>query len=609
MADYAEGTSNTDCVDSFICHEALCSDEDNSDKENEAGSVVSDLIDDSEVCQGNSLELFQQKQMHDDRVQLQRVLKQKRKLSRPLSDISVSGRSNEDSPRKKRTSRRFGNSLEDSGLGCSFQNEASCTHEGTQVDSCGASGGSTAVPSGVVRCLDLLKSSNAQATMLAKFKEAVGVSYMELTRKFKSNKTCCGDWVLAIFGVTETVFEILKSVFQQHCSYMHISMLPAKSCLLVVFLASFKAGKSRETVLRLVKSTVGAETVHMLAEPPKTRSMAAALYWFKTGHSPSTFIYGKLPEWISRQTMISHQTADQVTFDLSEMVQWAYDNDYRDEAKIAYEYAKLGELDSNALAWLRTSNQAKYVRDVATMVRYYKKAEMNEMSTARWIYYRMKKCDREEGSWKPIVLFLRYQEIEFVSFLQFFKDFLKGVPKKNCLCIHGPANTGKSMFTMSLINFFGGRVLSFANSRSHFWLQPLAETKLALIDDATKPCWDYLDTFLRNGLDGNPVCIDLKHKAPIQLKCPPLMITSNIAIKEEDRWPYLNSRVQCFHFKNEFPFNPDGTPAYQFNDSNWKSFFGRLWQQLDLSDQEDEGEDGEDLPPFKCGARRATESV
>ena len=158
---------------------------------------------------------------------------------------------------------------------------------------------------------------------------------------------------------------------------------------------------------------------------------------------------------------------------------------------------------------------------------------------------------------------------------------------------------------MSLIKALGGRVISYANARSQFWLQPLTETKIAMLDDATEACWNHLDTYLRNGLDGNWVSVDCKHKAPIQMKFPPLLITSNYDILKNERYKFLVSRIKIFEFKNKFPFNEDGTPMFELNDQSWKSFFQRLWQQLELSDQEDEGEDGGSEPAFQCTRRPA----
>ena len=162
---------------------------------------------------------------------------------------------------------------------------------------------------------------------------------------------------------------------------------------------------------------------------------------------------------------------------------------------------------------------------------------------------------------------------------------------------------------MSLIKVLKGRVLSFVNSKSQFWLQPLGESKIALLDDVTDPCWVYIDTYLRNGLDGHFVSLDCKYKAPVQIKFPPLLLTSNINVHGETNYRYLHSRIKGFEFPHPFPMKPDNTPQFQLTDQSWKSFFERLWTQLDLSDQEEEGQHGESQRAFQCSARSANEHI
>ena len=40
----------------------------------------------------------------------------------------------------------------------------------------------------------------------------------------------------------------------------------------------------------------------------------------------SVYAFGTYPDWIVNQTMITHQFGDAAQFDLSQMVQWAFDN-------------------------------------------------------------------------------------------------------------------------------------------------------------------------------------------------------------------------------------------------------------------------------------------
>ncbi|BAE16265.1 E1 protein [Human papillomavirus type 27b] len=446
--------------------------------------------------------------------------------------------------------------------------------------------------------LTLLRSSNLKATLLSKFKELFGVGYYELVRQFKSSKTACADWVVCAFGVYYAVAEGIKQLIQPHTQYAHIQILTCSWGMVVFMLLRYNCAKNRDTVSKNMSMLLNIPEKHMLIEPPKLRSTPAALYWYKTAMGNGSEVYGETPEWIVRQTLVGHSMEDE-QFRLSVMVQFAYDHDIVEESVLAFEYAQLADVDANAAAFLNSNCQAKYVKDAVTMCRHYKRAERAQMSMSQWITVRGNKV-LEEGDWKPIVKFLRHQGVEFVSFLAAFKLLLKGVPKKNCIVFYGPADTGKSYFCMSLLQFLGGAVISYANSSSHFWLQPLSDSKIGLLDDATPQCWSYIDTYLRNLLDGNPVSIDRKHKTLLQLKCPPLMITTNINPLEEDRWKYLRSRLTLFTFNNPFPFASPGEPLYPINNANWKCFFQRSWSRLDLNSPEEQDDNGNTSEPFRC---------
>ncbi|AGM75114.1 E1 protein [Talpa europaea papillomavirus 1] len=600
-------------LDDWVITEAECSDLEDEWEELDSEDVVEDLIDDGSVCEGNSRELFQQQELTNSDYQLQ-LLKRKfihspeskaiQSLSPRLSAISISPRSTKKA-KKQLFSQSEPSSQNDSGVEESLNNEADGSFEQgthTQVDE----NGNDTVEDIVNQ---LLIDSNRKSTMLCKFKECMGVSFAELTRPFKSDKTCSQEWVVVIFGVFERLFEGSKTLLQVHCNFYMLSRLFINDdSTMTVLLVSLKAQKSRETLHKMIKSIFFCRDEQLMSEPPRVRSVPAALFWYKRSFTGLAFVHGAMPVWVTRQTELDHQMAAVKAFELSAMIQWAYDNDLTEESQIAYQYALLGDVDENAMAFLATNSQAKHVKDCAQMVRYYKRAEMQKMTMSEWIYKRCKLVE-EEGNWKEIVNFLRSQNIEFIRFLSALKTLLQGVPKKNCLVLYGPPNTGKSMFAMSLLKFLGGKVISFVNSKSQFWLQPLADAKIGLLDDATGPCWDYFDIYLRNALDGNPVSLDCKHRAPMQLKFPPLLITTNINVAEDNKLAFLHSRLQSFTFRTIFEFDEDGSPAYQLNDQNWKSFFTRFWSTLELSDQEDEGDDGDPETTLRLSSKRVAESL
>ncbi|QYI89518.1 E1 early protein [Bos taurus papillomavirus 32] len=583
---------------SLILMEAECSDSD-SEKENDLGvsnaDSDEDFIDNAPLNQGNSLALFQTQQK---RAEVDKLTKLKRKLQlspgsstggrSPLSGVSIN------TPTAKRRLLSIFGENEAGTSSASVQ-----VHGESQSSSSGHSGNGSQTSSGSLH-LDILKAKNQAAMKMSLFKTLYVVSYADLTRVFKNNKTVNAQWVAAIFGVREDVFAASKELLSGYCTYLQALQRAHERGNIALYLCCFKVSKCRETVDKLFQTLLNVNTEQILLQPPCIRGLSAAMFWYKSTLSPCTYTMGDLPSWIKTQILLTENTADAVKFDFSRMVQWALDNDHTDEASVAYNYAQLADVDRNARAWLNLNNQAKVVKDCVTMVSHYQRAINRSLTISAYIYRQCEKIS-STGSWLTIMYFLKHQSIEPIVLVNALKTWLQGIPKKNCLAFIGPSDTGKSLFTNSLIHFLHGKVLNFANSNSHFWLSPLAEARCALIDDATMPCLKYCDTYLRNFFDGYPVNIDRKHKTSLQLKAPPLIITSNVDIPAEDRLSYLRSRVQTFYFRSPCPMQ-DGKPLFQISDPDWKSFFERLWGRLELSDQE-EGEDGSSIGTFTVSAR------
>jgi hypothetical protein len=623
------GCSGWFCVEAIVdktTENAISDDED--ENVDDSGLDLVDFVDNSTVIhtkQVHAQALLNKQQAHADQEAVQAL---KRKLlgspyESPVSD-SQHSIDNELSPRlggltlcrgSQGAKRRLFQSLEnrDSGYGYSEVEvqQTQVEHGHGAVHGTMGNGGAVGSELGVqeneegsttstptTRVVELLKCKNLHATLLGKFKELFGVSFGDLVRQFKSDKSSCTDWVIAAFGVNHSIAEGFNTLIKADSLYTHIQWLTCTWGMVLLMLIRFKCGKNRTTVSKGLSKLLNIPTNQLLIEPPRLQSVAAAIYWFRSGISNASIVTGDTPEWIQRQTILEHCFAD-AQFNLTEMVQWAYDNDITEDSDIAYEYAQRADRDSNAAAFLKSNCQAKYVKDCGVMCRHYKKAQMRRMSMGAWIKHRSAKIG-DSGDWKPIVKFIRYQQIDFLAFMSAFKKFLHNIPKKSCLVLIGPPNTGKSQFGMSLINFLAGTVISFVNSHSHFWLQPLDSAKIAMLDDATPPCWTYLDIYLRNLLDGNPCSIDRKHKALTVVKCPPLLITSNTDIRTNDKWKYLYSRVSLFEFPNPFPLDTNGNPVYELNDKNWKSFFQRLWSSLEFQESEDEEDYGETGQTFRC---------
>lgn len=603
-------TDNTTDACVFIETEASCEDALDSLEalfEESDGTDISDLIDNiDEPDRGNPQALLNRQQLEEDS-QLLSALKRKYVSPSPkqrVIDLSPRLEALCVSPRRSSSKRRL---FEDSGIGHEAEDSNAqveqvaseeLTNSGTLTN--GDENAVCATQDGDTRCLDILHSSNRHATALAKFKTVFGVGYKELTRPFQSNKSCCNSWVAVIFGVVAEMLEASKTLFKMHCDYLQIINPSMGTGITVLCLFEFTNSKCRDTVLKLISTVLNVQEYQILTDPPRHKSMPVALFFYKHSLSNISFVHGTMPNWLKKQTMLNHQQeAD--TFELAPMVQWAYDNNIWDEPELAYQYACLADEEPNAAAWLKSNNQYKYVSDCAKMVRMYKKYEMSQMTMSQWI----KSCGERieaEGDWKKIINLLKYQEISVIAFLTSLRMFLKGQPKKNCIALWGPPDTGKSMFCYSLIRFIKGKVVSYANSKSHFWLQPLTDTKLGLIDDATFPCFQYMDIYMRSALDGNEVSVDCKHKVAVQMKLPPLLLTSNIDMHSEASLKYLHSRITSYKFPHKLPLDANQNPVFIITDADWKCFFSKLQQQLDLCDPED-STDGDSGGAFRCCTR------
>nr|BBC43193.1 E1 protein [Canis familiaris papillomavirus 2] len=585
----------------FVVHEADCAESDEEFEklfDKSTCSNVSDLIDDDEpsgVNEGHAGVLNQQ--LLEESEQQTAYLKRKYCTPSPKSasvnDLSPRLQAVSLSPRQKHSKRRL---FEDSGIENSFDNEVE-----------DSSGSRSQVQNGYRDAdITVLQGSNQEATILAKFKGCFGVSLKELTRPYKSSKTCCNEWVVFAFGIREELLTASKTLLQPHCDFFLADIETGGLGYVCLYLITFKAAKNRETITKLFCSMLNCYDYQLRADPPKNRSVAVALFFYKLGLSGGCFKHGDFPPWLAKQLLVSHQQ-DMDVFELSKMVQWAYDNDHTDESEIAFHYACLADEDSNAAAWLKSNAQAKYVADCSKMVRHYKKQEMRNMSMSQWIYRCCYLVEGDDGDWTVVAKYLKYQGVSFLGFLTALRHLFEGTPKKQCLLIYGPPDTGKSWFCFSLLNFLRGKVVSYQNSRSHFWLSPLADCKVGMLDDATHACFQFIDVNMRSAFDGNYVSVDCKHKAPIQIKLPPMLVTSNVNLPGEACFQYLHSRVTGFEFPRKFPIDQDGSPVFSLTHSVWKAFFKRLHHQLGL-DPEDENA-GESCQAFRCTARSDAPSL
>lgn len=655
MAENNPGIGNGDddgdegCSGWFL-EEAACSDKDSDFEHLFDGSDesdVSDLVDNASVNQGNSLQLFQQQEAESESLVVEDL---KRKYlhspeTKTVSDLSPQLQNVHITPRKPKKRKNLfpsgsdveheaesttsplqvenkvdnevGSSadIDDSGVGLSCSrnpesSEATVNTETAALEQSQVSKTKTIASADTTELTGrdavtvLMKTSNRRALIMHKCKCAYGISFNELVRPFKSNKTMSSDWTVLVYGINEETLNGGRQVLTNQCDFLY-----AESFLCVALcLFKFKSQKCRDTVNNLLKTAWGINDLQILSDPPRTTSTAVSLFWYQRSAKYGENCSGSFPEWILTQTSLNHRLGAEKPFELSQMIQYAYDHNIQEESDLALQYAVLADSDQNARAFLKANSQSKIIKDAINMVRLYRRAQMRQMTISEWIHQRCKEVpgDREEG-WRTIAQFLRFQGIEYIWFLSCMTRFLRGVPKKSCICFFGPPNTGKSMFAMSLLKFLGGKTVTFANHTSHFWLSPLIDAKIGLIDDVTMPCWRYFDQYLRGGLDGNEVCLDAKHRQPVQTKFPPMLLTSNTDLKAEDSLKYLHSRVTCFNFKEQMPVHL-GQTKFTFDDQCWKSFFKRFWIHLQLSDQEDD-DDEPAQQPLRLDPRQDSKSL
>lgn len=569
---------------SYILDEAECSDAESEDESD--GSVVVDLVDDAPVAQGDSLSLFAAQAVEEHELDILRLkrkfIKSPQQVQKECADLSpkLASCSLEESSNKRVRKALF---QDDSGIEPSTLESTRTDSDSTLVESLPA-----AQPQQSQKDLEtLFKSKNRGTYMLGRFKEFYGVAFSDITRPFKNDKTASNMWICALYYyVLDTEATAMQVLLKPQCSFVYLENIPG--CLFLFL--DFHVQKCRSTLFKWFQSNFNYNENRMLANPPRTRSPPAALYFIQRFQTRGAIREGDIPDFITDQCSVNQK---EKPFELSQMVQWALDNGYTEEHLIALEYAMLAEIDGNAKAFLKANNQPKIVKDCSSMVRLYNQALLDKMTISQYLDKRCTECgDPVEDGWRVIVHFLRYQENEFLHFMHLMLDFLNHRPKKCTIVICGPSNTGKSYFATSLLTFLNGKVISFVNSTSQFWLSPLRGAKFAMIDDASLQFWRYADVYLRTLLDGNEVSLDAKHKNPLQVRAPPMLITTNEDIRNKDEFNYLRTRTAFLTFNKPFPMKADGTPLYKIDNITWTSFFRKFWRHLSLKNPEEEG-DGE----------------
>lgn len=589
---------------SYILGEAECSEIDSEDESD--GSVPVDLVDDASVEQGESLSLFVAQALQEHELEIQGL---KRKFIKSPSQVqnecaALSPKLAECSLDENRGKKARRSLFSDSGIETSTVETTEITENtGTlSSDTTNISQPQATEPQKDLEAI--FRCKNRLSYMLGRFRETVGVSFSDITRPFKNSKTASSLWVIALYYHTlDTELNALFVLLKPQCQFVFVE---DHSGVVFIF-ADFHVQKCRATIFKWFTTNFSYNENKLLADPPRVRSGPAAIFYIQKFQKPGALRHGEIPDFIKEQCSLSSQLP--VPFELSKMVQWAYDNNYTEEHQIALQYAMFADVDQNAKAFLRLNNQPKAVKDCQYMVRLYQQALTANMTISQFLDACCKEHgDPIENKWRDIIHLLRYQGTEFLQFMHVMLDFVHHTPKKCTMVICGPSNTGKSYFAASLNKFMKGHVLSFVNHGSHFWLSPIRGARVCLLDDATITFWRYADSFLRTMLDGNEISIDAKHRNPMQSRAPPMIITTNEDIKRKDEFSYLSTRTRFIYFNKPFPLRADGTPVYQIDSLTWTSFFRRFWRHLNLRDPDEEA-DGETTGPLRLYTEQDSGSV
>lgn len=211
MGDHKQGNlfGNEGCSSWFIeeaeCFDSLDTIDDLFEKSTEA-SDISNLIDDVDNCsQGNSLALFNKQLTEECEADIQ-ALKRKFTTSPEQSVNALSPRlaAVQISPQRSIKRRLFG----DSGI---EEDEAENSNEKV-VELSGNDNDN----------LNLLNTENFKGVLLNKCKEKFDVLFTEITRSFKSNKTCSPQWVIFAHSIQMELIEASKIQLQSHCDFLQV---------------------------------------------------------------------------------------------------------------------------------------------------------------------------------------------------------------------------------------------------------------------------------------------------------------------------------------------------------------------------------------------------
>ncbi|QYW06014.1 E1 protein [Papillomaviridae sp. Haddock_c2655] len=501
-----------------------------------------------------------------------------RKKLRMGSDVADSDSTSVDIPCAQRSLsnvERSNGARPKDNLSMGFRNHSSFETEISQVDGNGPSTSETANTSeSDFTATQISVCKKMEDTALAKFKQAIGLSWNGITRKLIRNDKKQNVWCGICFDSNRNT---LKKFYENNVIE---NAIDGSSGDLLFFQIELFTPKSRNDVLGMLKEC---GILGLMLEPPNTHTEMNILAW----QSFTKVGKGKVPTWMTNKytAALSTDSAKLPEFKVKTAAQFCIDNGITDLATFTYKYALLAVTDPNAKAWLDSNSCVKYANDTLKLATLLESGRMSMMTVGEYCRERMDLPYEGEKDYKNVDRLLLFNSILPATFANSLRKIIHKTPKKSVLVLCGPRDTGKSVLASSLAKFFGGKSIGFQNASSSFWLQPAVHAKLVILDDATMCFWDYANKHLRTAFDGGEVSVDMKHQAVRQTAFPPWIITTNYDIsdveKYGDSYKYLTNRVLIHRFNKKLTA---GITRVLPRAGDWGDWFLRYAQLLDIED-------------------------
>lgn len=414
-----------------------------------------------------------------------------------------------------------------------------------------------------------LKANNL---LFYKFKADTKVRFHDLVKSMKNEKTQQKNWIVYFFlGAKDSeVLTAVKTLLQQDSTNVAYGLYGSGSHLFC--LEYIDQQRSVAGIKRILK-TAGVVTA-LIGVPLIKKSVV--IDWLRTETLPLKNVLS----FIKQIPLLDGEKKPPFKFD--ELVQFTALYKIKSLPELIYRYRLHAKDDINAQQWMECTCALKYAKDALQMVALNEQGELNQLTQTQYINQVL--LENECGNHMNVSKFLLYQEILDAQFLNALRNWLHHRIKKCTLVFCGTPDSGKTMLGLALNKAVRGNITTWHSNSSNFWLQPLANSRFAMIDDATLQFWTYADTQLRTALDGNEVAIDCKYMPPVVTRFPSLVISTNYDIHEhKSQYEYLFNRCVMFRFHKKLTYRTgEETPALLVTAADITAYIQHHRETLDL---------------------------